>query len=70
MTVYGGLELKLHAFMTSALDGHEWSASHLSCFIWMGGTCRQSVYYGEEKTFALPGIDDQFFGCPALNLSI
>jgi len=70
MNVYGGLELKLHAFMTSSLDGCEWSASHLSCFTRMSGTCRQSVYYGEEKTFALPGIDDQFLGCPALNLSI
>jgi len=70
MNVYGGLELKLHAFMTSALDGCEWSASHLGCFTRMGGTWRQSVYYGEEKILALPGIDDQLHGWPALNLSI
>jgi hypothetical protein len=36
----------------------------------MGGTCRQSVCYGEEKTLVLPGTDDQFLGCPALNPSI
>jgi len=70
MNIFGGLELKLYTFMTSALVGCVWSASHLSCFTRMGGTCRQSVYYGEEKTLAPPGIDDQFFGCPALNLSI
>jgi len=32
MKMYGGVEIKLHAFLTSGLDGSEWSASHLSCF--------------------------------------
>jgi hypothetical protein len=26
MQTYGGMEAKLHAFLTSALDGSEWSA--------------------------------------------
>jgi len=27
MKTYGGVELQIHAFITSALDGGEWSAS-------------------------------------------
>jgi len=32
MYMYGGVELQFHAFLTSALDGGEWSASHLGHF--------------------------------------
>jgi hypothetical protein len=28
MKTYWGVEIQLHAFLTSALDGGEWSASH------------------------------------------
>jgi len=44
--VNGGVEVKLHAFLTSTLDGGEWSASCPSCFThremgpgtnWIGG---------------------------------
>jgi hypothetical protein len=28
----GGVEVQLHTFLTSALDGGEWPASHPSCF--------------------------------------
>jgi len=29
---YGGMEVQLHAFLTSALDGGEWSASRAGYF--------------------------------------
>jgi len=32
MKTYEEMELYLHAFLTSALDGDEWSASCSSCF--------------------------------------
>jgi hypothetical protein len=32
MKTIGGVEVQLHAFLTSALDGGEWSASHPGCF--------------------------------------
>jgi hypothetical protein len=33
MKTYGGVEVYLHAFLTSALDGSEWSASRPGHFI-------------------------------------
>jgi len=33
----GEWRYKLHAFLTSALDGGEWSASRTSCFTLEGG---------------------------------
>jgi hypothetical protein len=33
MKTYGGVEVKLHAFLTSVLDGGEWSASRPGRFI-------------------------------------
>jgi len=30
---YWGVEVELHAFLTSALDGDAWSASRHGCFI-------------------------------------
>ena len=29
---YGGVDVQLHSFLTSALDGGEWSATHLGHF--------------------------------------
>jgi hypothetical protein len=46
MKAYGGLDVQIHVFLTSALAGGEWSASRLSCFTpgertpgvhWIGG---------------------------------
>jgi len=28
----GGVEVEFHSFLTSALDGDEWSVSHPGCF--------------------------------------
>jgi hypothetical protein len=50
------------SFLTSALDGSEWSASGPGGFTlgthWLGGWMgpRMSVSYGEEKNLALDGI--------------
>jgi len=33
MKTYGGMEVYPHAFLTSVLDGGEWSASHPGRFI-------------------------------------
>jgi hypothetical protein len=42
MKTYGEVEVLLHAFLTSALDGGEWSASRPGRFIpithWIGGS--------------------------------
>lgn len=32
MKAYGGLDLRLHSFLTFSLDEREWSASRLDCF--------------------------------------
>jgi len=33
LKVYWGVEIKLHPFLTCAIDGSEWSVSHPGCFI-------------------------------------
>jgi hypothetical protein len=54
MKAYGGMDEYFHIFLTSALAGGEWSASHPSRFTpgeratgnhWMGGSGRR----GEEN---------------------
>jgi hypothetical protein len=33
MKVHGGVDVQIHIFLTSALVGSKWSASHACCFI-------------------------------------
>jgi hypothetical protein len=64
--MYWGVEIQLHAFVTSVLGGGEWSASHSGDFIPLGKGLGelQSRYgpEGEEKnapSFPMPGIESQ-----------
>jgi hypothetical protein len=69
MKAYGGLDLRLHSFLTFSLDEREWSASRLDCFTlekaapnnrWLGGWVGPSSCLGfrEGKTvFSLSGIN-------------
>jgi hypothetical protein len=57
----GGVEVQLHAFLSSALDEGEWSVPHF----W------DTMYerYGKDKEFlSLPGIEPWLSGCLALTL--
>jgi len=70
MKTYWGVEVQLYEFLTSALDGDEWSASRFGRFTprtrasgihWrLGGTHSQSGRSGEEKkitSLSLPGTE-------------
>jgi hypothetical protein len=71
MKAYEGMEIELHAFLTSALEGGEWSASRRGRFTPRGNTSRypmdrrlggpqsRSERSGEEKgkSLSLPGIE-------------
>jgi hypothetical protein len=70
MKTYWGVEVQLHAFLTSALDGGEWSASRPGRFTpqgmnpWylldrmLGGPQSRSGCGGEEKNSQTPpGIE-------------
>jgi hypothetical protein len=65
MKAYGGMDVQIHVFLTSALVGGEWSVSRPGCFIleeiapvihWEGGWVgpRASLDY-VEKILALTG---------------
>jgi hypothetical protein len=57
MKTYWGVEVQLHAFLISELDGGEWSASRSGRFTpgsldrRLGGTQSRSRHSGEEKKF-------------------
>jgi len=77
MKIYGGLEVHLHTFLISAVDGGEWSASCPSCFTtrespWNPMDRRLCGYQSwsgcsdKEMKFLPPlGINP---GCPACSL--
>jgi len=67
MEVYWGVEVLIHAFLTSALDGRDWSVSRpdiqgkSSCYPWdrrLGGPQCRSVRGGErENSQPLPAVE-------------
>jgi hypothetical protein len=77
MKAYGGVHVQIHIFLTLALAGGEWSASHLCCFTpgerapgthWLGGWVgpRAGLDDVEKRKFLLlPGLELQTFGHPA-----
>jgi hypothetical protein len=60
MKVYGGADVYIHIFLTSALAGGEWSASRLGRFTpgthWIGGWVdpRAGLDDVEKKKFLTP----------------
>jgi len=76
---YAGAEVQLHAFLTSALDGNEWSASRLGRFKSgertpypsdrrLSGPHSQSGSDGEEKKFPSLLCQESNPGRPARRL--
>jgi hypothetical protein len=72
--IYVEVEVWLHAFLTSVLDGGDWSASHPGSFIpryplarRLGGPPSWSGCCGEENN-VLKGIKPRFPGSPARTL--
>jgi hypothetical protein len=77
MKAYGGVDVYIHIFLTSALAGGEWSASHPGRFIpgkrapgthWIGGWVgpRAGLDDVENRKFlTLPGLELRPLGRPA-----
>jgi hypothetical protein len=65
MKAYGGMDVWIHVFFTSALVGVEWSSSRPGRFIpreigpgrRLGGPQNQSGRCGKEKNLTMPGIE-------------
>jgi hypothetical protein len=82
MKTYGGVDVQINVFLTSALVGSEWSASLLGRFTagvivrrthWVGGwmgprTGLEDVV--RRKLSPLPGLEVRALGCPARNQSL
>jgi hypothetical protein len=82
MKAYGGVDVYIHIFLTSALVGGKWSASRPGHFIpgerasgthWIGGWVgpKASLDYVEKRKFlTLPGLELRPLGRPARNQSL
>jgi hypothetical protein len=82
MRAYGGVDIWIHIFLTSALVGGEWSASRPYRFIpgergpgtqWIGGWVGPRAGLDDvekRKFFTLPGLEILPLGCPACGQSL
>jgi hypothetical protein len=77
MKAYGGVDVQLHIFLTSALAGDEWSASRPGRFTpgthWIGDWVnpRAGLDDAEKREFLLlPGIELRPLGRPVRSQSL
>jgi hypothetical protein len=82
MKAYGGVDVQVHIFLTSALDGREWSASRPGRFTpwviapdthWIGGWVdpRAGLDNVEKRKFlTLPGLELRALRRPARSKSL
>jgi hypothetical protein len=82
MKTYGRVDVYIHVFLTSVLDGDKWSASRRSCLIpgerapgthWIGGWVGPRAGLGnveERKFLTLPELKLRDVGLPARNQSL
>jgi hypothetical protein len=82
MKAYGGMDVQIRIFLTSALDGCEWSASRPGRFTpggrapgthWIGGWVgpRAGLDYMEKRKFlTLPGLELRPLRRPARSQSL
>jgi hypothetical protein len=82
MKGYGGVDVSIHIFLTSALGGGEWSASRPCRFtagerapgahwieVWVGPTASMDDVE-KRKFFTLPGLELQTLGRPVRSQSL
>jgi hypothetical protein len=82
MKTYGGVDVQIHVFFTSALVGGEWSGSHPGCFTpgeiahgthWIWGWVGPRTGLDDmekRKILALPELEIRPLGRPARSRSL
>jgi hypothetical protein len=75
MKAYRGVDIQIHVFLTSTLDGGEWSASRLSRFtpgsLWIGGWVGLITGVDDvEKILDPTGAQTRSLGRPARSQSL